>query len=137
MSHMRRISILTGCTILLAFAVADQASARRGIGGAGFHGVGFRGAAFRGSVAGWRGAGLGWRRGVAWRGWGARRWGYSPVAAGLAASAYYYRRSYPYYGYGYAPYYGYSYAGTYSPYSYYGSYSPYYYSSGYYGACGY
>jgi hypothetical protein len=130
MNRSRRIAILLGCTMLLAFAVAEQASARRGVGGAGFHGVGFRGAAFRGSVAGWRGASLGWRRGVAWRGWGGRHWGYWPVTAGLAASAYYYRRSYPYYGY--------SYASPYYPSAYYRSYyRPYYYSSGYYDACGY
>lgn len=117
---MRRIAVFFACVVLLIFALADQASARRGGGfhggggfrgggfrGGGFRGGGFRGAGFRGGgfrgfrggMGGLRGVGGGWRggRGVAWRGgrgWRGRGrgWGYWPwgIAAGLAAAPYYY-----------------------------------------------
>src|SRR3990172_661089 len=98
---MRRIVVFLACIVLVAFAFADAAFARRG--GGGFHGGGIRGGGgFRGVRAGggFRGArgrvGGGWRggrgawRGRGWRGGGG--WGYWPygVAAGLAAAPYYY-----------------------------------------------
>jgi hypothetical protein len=102
---MRRIVVFLACIVLVAFALADAAFARRG--GGGFHGGGIRGGGgFRGvrGGGGFRGvrgrAGRGWGggRGVAWRGGRGRRgrgrggWGYWPygVAAGLAAAPYLY-----------------------------------------------
>ena len=85
---MRRFTVFIACTIVLVFAVAEQASARRGFGGGGFHGGGFpvaafiggfRGAAFRGGVAGWRGANWGVGRGVAWGGGAVVDGGMGPV----------------------------------------------------------
>jgi|SoiMethySBSTD1v2_1073268.scaffolds.fasta_scaffold169559_2 hypothetical protein len=120
---MRRIAAVIAFVLMLVFALADRADARRGFGGVGirgggFHAGGFRGVGFRGGVAGWR-VGRGWRSGVAWRGAG---WGYGP-RIGIAAGLGYYASSYPYY----------SYRSSYYPSSYYyRSYYPYsYYRSGY------
>ena len=99
---MRRVAIFIACMILVAFTLADQASARRGgFGGGGFRGGGFRGGGFRGG--GFRGGAFGggmrgWRggRGVAWRGGRrgrGRGWGFWP-GLGIAAAVPYYYGSY-------------------------------------------
>jgi hypothetical protein len=96
---MRRIAVFIACVVLIVFALADQASARRGWGfhGGGFRGRGFRGGGLRGFRGGvWRGGrGFAWRGGRGWRGRG-RGWGFWPwgIAAGLAAAPYYYRSYY-------------------------------------------
>ena len=104
---MHRIVVFIACIVLVAFALVDQASARRG--GGGFHGGGMRGGGgfrgggmrggrgFRGGGAfrGGRGFGRGgvaWQGGRGWRGRGRGGWGYWPygVAAGVAAAPYLY-----------------------------------------------
>ncbi len=100
---MHRIAVFLACLILVAFALVDQASARRGgggfHGGGGMRGGGFRGGGMRGGRGfrgggGFRGGrGFG-RGGVAWQGGRGRRgrgrggWGYWPY--GVAAAPYLY-----------------------------------------------
>lgn len=146
---MRHILLLAASALPLMTLAADDASAQRRFGGAGFHAGGFHGGAFR--AGGWGGRPMGFRsgwyghRGAGWGGgwnrpyvrsgyWGGGRrgWGWG-AAAGLiagtalgAAAAYpSYNYSYPSYGYRY-PSYDYSYNDySYDDYSYPSSYYSY------------
>jgi hypothetical protein len=113
---MRLLAVVSSAT-LIAFALAQEASAARG-GGIRAGGAGLRGVSAGTYRGGLRARNLGGYRAAAWRGrpyWRGGRWYGYGAGLGALAGAYYYNnpyRSYSYYGY---PAYGYSggYSGAY------------------------